>query len=169
MIPGIKPTEEDPIVQVPPDSNKRNFNEHDILGEFDRDEKGNIILLQDNDGNCIDKKGNRVNERGYLIDPNTGDIIENHDKQKMFDKEDIDDRGEIPAPYCLEKYNFNPFKMRGDLDIDRTTKKPIILKNKSGQLVDKQGRLVNSKGWLINKEGHIVDFMGVKKFDKKQL
>jgi hypothetical protein len=37
----------DPRVQVPPEANKRTFNENDILGDFDRDEKGNIILLQD--------------------------------------------------------------------------------------------------------------------------
>ena len=37
----------EPRVQVPPEANKRTFNENDILGEFDRDEKGNIILLQD--------------------------------------------------------------------------------------------------------------------------
>jgi hypothetical protein len=37
----------DPKVQVPPEANKRTFNENDIIGEFDRDEKGNIILLQD--------------------------------------------------------------------------------------------------------------------------
>ncbi len=36
---------EDPKVQVPPDESKRTFNEHDILGEFDRDEKGNIVIL----------------------------------------------------------------------------------------------------------------------------
>jgi hypothetical protein len=37
-------------MQVPPDSAKRTFNENDILGEFDRDEKGNIVLLQDEAG-----------------------------------------------------------------------------------------------------------------------
>lgn len=139
------------------------------MGEFDRDEKGNIIILQDQEGNCIDKRGRRVNERGYLIDPNTGDIVEMHDKQKMFDKQDIDERGEIPAPYCVEKHNFNPFKLRGDFDIDWQTKKPIILKNRQGDTVDKLGRLVNIRGWLVNRAGHVVDFMGVKKFDKKQL
>jgi hypothetical protein len=61
---------------VPPEANKRTFNENDILGEFDRDEKGNIILLQDKYGNFVDKLGRKVNERGYLINPQ-GDIIEN--------------------------------------------------------------------------------------------
>lgn len=32
-------------VTVPPDSNKRTFNENDILGDFDRDEKGNVLVL----------------------------------------------------------------------------------------------------------------------------
>lgn len=63
-------------MQVPPEANKRTFNENDILGEFDRDEKGNIILLQDKNGNYVDKLGRKVNERGYLINPQ-GDIIEN--------------------------------------------------------------------------------------------
>jgi len=31
----------------------------------------------------------------------------------MFNNSDIDDMGEIPAPFCLEKYNFNPFALRG--------------------------------------------------------
>jgi hypothetical protein len=37
----------------------------------------------------------------------------------MFDKEDIDERGEIPMPFCVEKYNFNPFNIRGNFDYDR--------------------------------------------------
>jgi hypothetical protein len=72
-----------------------------------------------------------VNERGYLIDPITGDIIESKKNQKMFEKEDIDDRGEIPAPFCVEKHNFNPFKLRGDFAVDKN-KKPILNKNKGG-------------------------------------
>jgi hypothetical protein len=65
------------VVQVPPDKEKRNFNENDILGDFDRDEKGNVIVLQDDAGNYVDKRGRAVNERGYLKDVQTGDIIEN--------------------------------------------------------------------------------------------
>ena len=36
----------------------------------------------------------------------------------MFDNEDIDERGEIPAPFCVEKHNFNPHNIRGDFDFD---------------------------------------------------
>jgi hypothetical protein len=34
----------------------------------------------------VDKRGRRVNERGYLMDPKTGDIIENMGNRKMFEK-----------------------------------------------------------------------------------
>ena len=57
------------------DPDKRRFNVNDILGDFDRDDKGNLLILQENKtGNLIDKEGNRVNEKGYLIDEKTGEI-----------------------------------------------------------------------------------------------
>jgi len=102
-------------VNIPPYMNQRNFNECDILGDFDRDDKGNIIVLQDDEGNIQDKDGNPTNERGYLMDQ-SGNILDNHRKRKMFGKEDMDDRGEVPAPYCVEKHNFNPHDIMGDLD-----------------------------------------------------
>jgi hypothetical protein len=90
-----------------------------------------------------------VNERGYLQDPSTGDIVENIENRKMFDKADIDERGEIPAPFCVEKYNFNPLLVRGELDYDRAGR-PIFNKGKKGELIDKKGQLVNKKGWLVD-------------------
>jgi hypothetical protein len=65
-------------VQVPPEYEKRTFNENDIIGDFDSDEKGNIMLLQNKEGKYIDKLGRIVNEKGYLINPETGDVIETH-------------------------------------------------------------------------------------------
>ena len=67
------------------DPDKKKFNVNDILGEFDRDEKGNHLILQDKKGDLIDKDGNRVNEKGYLIDKETGDILEKEKKRKVFD------------------------------------------------------------------------------------
>jgi hypothetical protein len=151
---------------VPPDSSKRNFNENDILGELDRDEKGNVVVLQDDLGNHVDKYGKPVNERGYLKDPASGDIIENYQKNKMFDHKDIDERGEIPAPFCVEKHNFNPHSVRGDLEYDRAGR-PIFQKGKNGELLDKKGRLVNKKGWLIDSQGNLCDINGRKKFDRR--
>ena len=59
------------------DPEKRHFNVHDILGDFDRDDRGNLVMLQNKDGLLVDKNGNRVNEKGYLIDGKTGDVLEN--------------------------------------------------------------------------------------------
>jgi hypothetical protein len=57
------------------DPEKKRFNVNDILGEFDRDDRGNPMILQDKRGEFVDKDGNRVNEKGYLIDKN-GDVVE---------------------------------------------------------------------------------------------
>ena len=72
-----------------------------------------------------------MNERGYLIDPRTGDVIEGTSKSKMFDYSDMDDRGEIPAPFCVEKYNFNPHTIRGDFEYTPDGK-PRFQKNRRG-------------------------------------
>lgn len=46
----------------------RTFNEHDILADLDRDDKGNVIVLQDQHGQYKDKRGQVTNQKGYLID-----------------------------------------------------------------------------------------------------
>lgn len=115
---------EEPPIQIPPDPQKRTFNENDILGNFDRDEKGNPIILRDKNGNPVDKDGNKVNEKGYLVD-DKGNIIDNQHKEKMFDKSELTDKGEVPAPFCVEKHNFNPHNIRGDFNQDKTGK-PLI-------------------------------------------
>ena len=43
------------------DPEKKRFNVNDVFGQFDQDEKGNPVILQDNKGELIDKEGNRVN------------------------------------------------------------------------------------------------------------
>jgi hypothetical protein len=49
----------------------------------------------------------------------------------MFDKKDIDEKGEGPAPFNLEKHNFNPHQTRGDFDYDRNGK-PVVKNNANG-------------------------------------
>ena len=66
--------------------------------------------------------------RGYLVDPKTGDIVNNLNGDKMFDKKDLDERGEIPAPFNVEKYNFNPHLLWVNFNYDKNGK-PIVLKN----------------------------------------
>lgn len=85
----------------------------------------------------MDKDGNPTNERGYLVDPATGDVINNLNKEKMFDKEDLDDKGEVPAPFNIEKHNFNPHEVRGDFSYDRN-EKPVISQDKNGAHTDKR-------------------------------
>jgi len=36
----------------------------------------------------------------------------------MFRKSELDDYGELPAPFNLEKYNFNPLEMLGNLEFN---------------------------------------------------
>ena len=69
----------------------------------------------------------------------------------LFHKSEMDEMGEIPAPFCVEKFNFNPFtiKPKGNL---------------------KRGQKINSNGWLTDAEGNVVeDRFGRIKFDKEQL
>lgn len=101
---------------MPPNADSRTFNVNDILGELDRDDRGNIIVLGDSQGNNNDKTGHATNIRGYLIDSQTGDVLENHTKGKLFDATEVDDKGEVPAPFCVEKFNFNPHDLMGDLE-----------------------------------------------------
>lgn len=103
-------------VEMPPNADNRTFNVNDILGELDRDDRGNIVVLQDSQGNNCDKTGHATNIRGYLQDPSTGDILENYTKEKLFSASDIDEKGEIPAPFSVEKFNFNPHDLIGDLE-----------------------------------------------------
>ena len=37
----------------------------------------------------------------------------------MFRKSELDDTGELPAPFCIEKYNFNPLEIMGNLDLNK--------------------------------------------------
>ena len=51
------------------------------------------------------------------MDPH-GDIIDKKSKKKMFRKHELDAKGELPAPFSLEKNNFNPNNILGDVDKD---------------------------------------------------
>lgn len=70
----------------------------------------------------MDRDGKPTNERGYLIDPKSGDIINNLNDEVMFTIKDVDDRGELPAPFNIEKHNFNPHEVRGEFNYDRNGK-----------------------------------------------
>jgi len=46
--------------------------------------------------------------------------------QPMFPAEDMDERGEIPGVFAIEKHNFNPHQILGDFDY--SDGKPILMK-----------------------------------------
>ena len=106
-----------------------------------------------------------MNDKGYLIDPENGDILEKENGRKMFDSKDLDPSGEIPAPFCFEKFNFNPHQILGEFDYD-ILGKPILNVNSKGQNIDKNGKIVNKNGLLIDSEGNVIDKAGRIKFDK---
>ena len=86
----------------------------------------------------------------------------------MFELSSLDERGEIPVPFCVEKHNFNPFSLKGEFDLDKQGRL-MVVKNKNGELVDKKGLRVNKRGWLIDNNGSVCDRGLKKKFDKKLL
>lgn len=122
------------LIMVPPMAFLRQFNEYDVLGDLDRDDKGNLVILQDRNGLTKDKNRNQVNKKGYLIDPKTGDVVDNMQRQQMFLQKDLGSNGELPAPFNIEKFNFNPHCLMGDFDF-RDGKPAVIQTNKG--LIDK--------------------------------
>jgi hypothetical protein len=78
-------------------------------------------------GNNFDKQRKPTNQRGYLIDPASGDVLDNIEGELMFPQEDLDVKGELPAPFSIEKHNFNPHWLMGHFDyIERV---PTVLRS----------------------------------------
>lgn len=116
----------------------------------------------------IDKEGNRVNEKGYLIDEHTGDVVEKEQRKKIFDAKELDERGELPPPYNLERFNFNIHDVRGYFDRDADGKEILWnRKDGNGNLVDKLGRRINEHGYLVDEEGNLVDKRGRVKLNRQ--
>lgn len=157
-------------IDAPADANLRSFNVNDILGDLDHDEKGNVVVppADKNTGKHHDKIGKETNPKGYLLNKN-GDVIENLNGEKMFNSSEMDDKGEVPGPFCVEKYNFNPHQLMGDFDFSNDGR-PKLMQNDKKMFMDKKSRRVNKHGWMtLAGQGHLVDVHGRKKFDKSQL
>lgn len=86
----------------------------DILGDFDKDRKGNIIIRRDKDNIMIDKKGMKVNKKGYLIDD--FDNIVNKEGTQIFAKEMLKQDNEIPKFFHFIKFNIKD--IIGDFEIN---------------------------------------------------
>lgn len=140
-----------------PDLSSKEFNEHSIMGEFDKDEKGNIILLTNAKGNLVCKNGRKVNEKGYLRDRYGHILYGAKNRVRAFNEKELDDRGEIPLPYSWDRYNFNAFDVTGNLKSNSRSNSPARMENKKGgTLTDRNGYQVNNKGFLIDQNGNMV-------------
>ena len=154
--------------------NQRNFNYNGIVGDFLRDYNGDIVdreyTLQLN--GYHDRGGNLVNEKGYLIDSDTRNIRSRYTFDTVFENHELigvdGNRVELPLPYRIEKYNFNPHDCFGNFDYDER-EQPIILKDPEGNRIDRNLRLVNASGWLIDKNYNIINNLGQVLFLKEQL
>ena len=89
----------------------RSFNINEIMGHFKRDKYGRIEA-RDNvlyKRQFRDLDGNIVNNKGYLIDPDSGDIRSKYTFETVFPNYQLTgtQKSEIPLPFRLECYNFN--------------------------------------------------------------
>lgn len=133
----------------------------DVIGDFDKDRAGNIIVRRDKDNNMVDKKGRRVNNKGYLVDKD-GNVI-NKEGKVLFENYTLSKDNEIPKLFPFLKFNLKD--IQGDFEMDPLGN-PMLHKNKDGHLVDNQGRKVNPKGYLVDDNGNIVNKRGYKVFSR---
>ena len=92
----------------------KKFDLLDVMGNFDKDRKGNIIIRKDAKGKMVDKKGRPVNAKGYLIDVD-GNVI-NTDGKVMFENFTLTKDGEIPKLFPFLKFNID--EVKGDYEMD---------------------------------------------------
>ena len=143
--------------------NGRRFDIVDTIGQFDKDSKGNIIPLTDQNGNLIDNLGRRVNSRGYLIDE-FGNVIDKDGRQLFENQHLMDD--EIPKIFPFTKFNIK--NVLGDFEMDPLGN-PILDRDADGNFIDRQGRRCNSKGYLIDKDGNVINKNGKMMFKSNLL
>jgi len=48
--------------------NGKRFDIKDVMGQFDKDQNGNIVPQNNGNGKLLDNLGRLVNDKGYLID-----------------------------------------------------------------------------------------------------
>ena len=141
-------------------SGKR-FDVKDVMGVFDKDANGNILMQRAQDGShFVDNVGRRVNEKGYLTDAD-GNIIDREGK-RIFVKEHLKN-GEFPKIFLFTKFNID--NITGDFEMSPLSE-PILEKDKDGNFIDRKGRRVNARGYLIDNEGNVIDKRGKRMFDK---
>lgn len=79
---------------------------------------------------------------------------------------------ELPAPFCVEKFNFNPFELTGYHASFYDTKDTCTFahqKDTNGSMVDGKNRRINFQGFLHNEEGSLITPKGKVIFHVSQL
>ena len=142
----------------------KQFRIQDVMGEFDKDPRGDIIFEKNNKGEMVDKKGRRVNDKGYLIN-DKGDIIDKKGT-KIWDKDHLYEN-EFPKIFPFSSFNID--SITGNFDRDAKGNPILKPAGKDGQFYDKDGKLVNKRGYLINPNGDIIDKNGNLVFKKNVL
>lgn len=51
--------------------------------------------------------------------------------------------GELPAPFCFEKYNFSPWEIIGQFDYSNSADPTSFFKAEGGELLDLKDRKIN--------------------------
>ncbi|CAI2372672.1 unnamed protein product [Moneuplotes crassus] len=149
----------DKVIFSKPPKFEKKFNEHSIMGEFDKDSEGNLIILTNSKGHLVCNNGRRVNERGYLVDKFGNILYCSNQKLRAFEAFDLDSKGEIPNPYLWDRFNFNPSDIMGNVDTGFSYQKPpkrYKASKKRKELMDKDGFRISKKGYLIDINGNIV-------------
>lgn len=102
--------------------NERNFHINEVLGNFPIDKFGQIINRKETiwKNHFRDLDDQLVNERGYLINEKTGAIRSRYTFEDLFMPVTSleSDLGELPMPFRMERWNFNPHRILGNFDFD---------------------------------------------------
>ena len=149
--------------------NNRTFNINEVIGNFPRDRYGRIVNRREiiQRRNYRDFDGQLVNEMGYLINEISGALRSKYTYEDIMIGEygDMEELGELPMPYRLEKHNFNPHKIMGSFEW-KENGEPRDYVNKFGEKTDLLFRPVNESGYLINEQEDIIDDEGKVRFLK---
>ncbi len=135
----------------------------DIIGYFDRDKNSKEIIpckneKDINDFSSYDKRGRKVNSKGYLVDKR-GNIINKKD-QILFKSHELM-FNEPPKMFKFTEFSINWIKGLLDRDV---TNNP-----KHDDEYDLNGNKINTMGYLVDEFDNIIDVFGGNVVFKKDI
>ena len=103
----------------------------DIIGVFEKDANGSIVLQKSQNDAMVDNVGRRVNHKGYLIDE-AGNIID-REGRKIWQGDHLKN-GEPPKIFLFTKFDIE--KITGDFELSPLSE-PILDTDAYGNFVDR--------------------------------